>query len=78
MLKLFKVSNPRAGKYFDADLLPWILMLSQCQASFCQDNYPCATQQCPSMIIDTYGPFCLSSSKCCCSKNAKGSERNNI
>lgn len=63
MLKLFNVSKPRSVKYFDSDHMPQRLMLSKRQTLFCQGNYPLVLQHCPSMIIVTYGLFCLAMTK---------------
>lgn len=63
MLKLFNVSVPRSVKYFDSDRMAPRLMLSKCQTLFCQGNYPLVLQHCPSMIIVTYGLFCLAMTK---------------
>lgn len=71
MLKLFNVSKPRSVKYFDSDRMPWRLMLSKCQTLFCQGNYPLVLQHCLSMIIVTYGLFCLLITKWCCSKKCQ-------
>lgn len=71
MLELFNASKPRSVKYFDSDRMPWRLMLSTCQNLFCQGNYLLVLQRCLSMIIVTYGLFCLAMAKWCCSRKCQ-------